>query len=459
MDNLHQPDDCIGDRYRIIRALGRGGTSVTYEAEDLSNNHLVALKALSLQHLQDWKTLELFERESQTLEQLDHPAIPKYRDYFALDRERDRRFYLVQDLVSGQSLAALVEKGWRPDEAQVRDVAEQILGILQYLHDRVPPVIHRDLKPENLIRKPDGTIFLVDFGAVQDVYRATISRGATFVGTLGYMPPEQFRGQTHCACDLYALGATLLFLLTGQPPDSLPQQRMKLDFRQVVTVSPTLGLWLDKLLEPAVEDRFQTAGAALTALRDRNALALCNYPQPPPSDRLSVRQDGGFLRLDIAPRPWRVNNIIWLVLFLVAGTMTGLTLLIALLGILMALSEASFIALLFGLIGTAVFALPLWGVSWLFWWRFRMTRGARVHLAINPEAFDLQVRQLWIQHHHDTTSRLVRVAANWKYSSYQDTRAQLTRFSMVMVNRVYHFDAFLSRQETLWLEQVLSEFI
>ncbi len=267
METLHQPEDIIAQRYRIVTPLGQGGIGTTYEAEDLTNYQRVAIKVLSLRNITEWKVLELFEREAKVLASLHHPAIPQYLNYFHEDTPNDRRFYLVQELVGGSSLADLVQKNWHAEESKVKHIASQVLSILDYLHSLKPPVIHRDIKPQNIIMRQDGQIFLVDFGAVQDVYRHTVSRGSTFVGTLGYMPLEQFRGQVGAASDLYSLGATLLFLLTHKSPDDLPQNRMKIDFRSQVQISNEFADWLEKILEPAIEDRFPSATVALEALR------------------------------------------------------------------------------------------------------------------------------------------------------------------------------------------------
>lgn len=202
-------------RYRITSILGEGNSGITYAAEDMTQPGItLALKVLSFQETSDWKMLELFEREAKVLAQLQHPAIPRYFDSFHIDTENDRQFYIVQELAKGKSLAAWVESGWHADEATVKKIAEEILEILVYLQQLEPPVIHRDIKPQNIIRDDNGSIFLVDFGAVRDTYYTTMMRGSTVVGTFGYMAPEQFRGQAEPATDLYGLAATLLFLLT-----------------------------------------------------------------------------------------------------------------------------------------------------------------------------------------------------------------------------------------------------
>ena len=162
-----------------------------------------------------------------------------------LQEEQQRRnqisIELSEEIAEGQSLAELVAAGERFAEAEVKRIATEVLQVLQYIHQLNPPIIHRDVKPQNLIRRQDGRILLVDFGAVQMVYRASTTMGSTVVGTYGYMAPEQFRGQAYPTTDLYGLGATLLNLLTHQNPGDLPQKRLKIDFRPVDRKSTRLN--------------------------------------------------------------------------------------------------------------------------------------------------------------------------------------------------------------------------
>ncbi|WP_019503359.1 protein kinase [Pleurocapsa sp. PCC 7319] len=120
MKALHQQTEVIFYRYQIITVLGQGGMGTTYAAIDLTNSQLVAIKAVSLRQANEWKILELFEREAKVLANLDHTHIPNYLDYFELDSEDDRRFYLGQELVQGQSLAELVKQGWHVSEAEIK---------------------------------------------------------------------------------------------------------------------------------------------------------------------------------------------------------------------------------------------------------------------------------------------------------------------------------------------------
>jgi serine/threonine protein kinase len=261
---------CIGDiinqRYKILSVLGEGGTGITYSAQDQTNHQTVAIKTLSLRQAEDWKVLELFEREAQTLAQLKHPNIPTYLDYFAVENDRDRFFYIVQEQAQGKSLFQWVQEDWRCTEKEVKAIALQVLNILDYLHSFSTPVIHRDIKPHNLIRRADGQIFLVDFGSVGSTYHNTFMRGSTVVGTFGYMAPEQFRGQAVPATDFYGLGATMLFLLTRRSPAELPTQKLKVEFRSRIQISDVLADWIEKALEPSAKDRFESVDEALRGL-------------------------------------------------------------------------------------------------------------------------------------------------------------------------------------------------
>jgi serine/threonine protein kinase len=257
---------CIGDiinqRYKIMGVLGEGGTGITYSAQDRHTHEKVAIKTLSLRQAEDWKVIELFEREALTLAQLKHPNIPTYLNYFVVENDRDRFFYIVQELAEGKSLFQWVQEDWRCTEKEVKAIAAQVLNILDYLHSFSTPVIHRDIKPHNLIRRADGQIFLVDFGAVSSTYHNTFMRGSTVVGTFGYMAPEQFRGQAVPATDFYGLGATMLFLLTRRSPAELPTQKLKVEFRSRIQLSDALADWLEKALEPSVKERFESVEEA-----------------------------------------------------------------------------------------------------------------------------------------------------------------------------------------------------
>jgi eukaryotic-like serine/threonine-protein kinase len=300
----------LNERYRILELLGEGGSGKTYRALDIQEEMEVAIKVLSLHGMTDWKTLELFEREAKILAQLDHPAIPRYLDFFRTpitknasaeiesgETGAEEAFCLVQEIALGQPLTTWIEQGYAFSEKELQQVAIQILEILIYLQDFTPPIIHRDIKPQNILRTESGGIYLVDFGAVRDTYHLTITGGSTIVGTYGYMAPEQFRGQAVLATDLYGLGATLLYLCSGQDPADLPVKKMKIDFRNRVKMSADLANWLDGLLVPFPEDRYSNATLALDCLQG-NAVAKVARPQ-----RLIARisQRGETMKIVVPP--------------------------------------------------------------------------------------------------------------------------------------------------------------
>ncbi|MFP4123689.1 serine/threonine protein kinase [Coleofasciculus sp.] len=261
----------LAERYQLERKLGQNAGRQTWLAQDISLSppQLVVVKLLAFNPQMHWDELKLFEREAQVLQHLNHPRIPEYRDFFAIEKQFGEGlpwFGLVQDYIPGDSLQALLDQGKRFTEAEVCQGSESILEILIYLHELSPPVFHRDIKPSNLILSQDGQVYLVDFGAVQD--RAT-AEGVTFtvVGTSGYTPPEQLWGKVVPASDLYALGATLIHLLTGIAPADLPQHQMRLQFSDYVNLSPHFCQWLERLTEPAPERRFTGARQGLLSLK------------------------------------------------------------------------------------------------------------------------------------------------------------------------------------------------
>ncbi|MEB3826482.1 serine/threonine protein kinase [Phormidium sp. CCY1219] len=376
MESLHHPKDILKDRYRITHTLGRGGIGITYAAEDLQTGKSVAIKTLSLRQTQDWKVIELFEREAKVLSHLQHPAIPDYLDYFNIDTPDDRRFYIVQELAEGQSLEEAIASGWHPTEIESRDIAKQVLAILNYLHELNPPVIHRDIKPQNIILHSNGRILLVDFGAVQDTYRHTMTSGSTVVGTYGYMAPEQFRGQAQPSTDLYGLGATLIYLLTHQSPAELPEKRLKLDFRPYVNVSNDFADWLEQMLEPAVEDRFTSAVEALGVL-DGNRESI--YPlksssRKPAGSRISLNKTKRKLVVDMPPTGFKPDSI-GLIFFALFWN-----------GFLVLWTSGAAMASIF----FAMFSIPFWVVGLTLTGTLLFQFFGRTRLEIDRETFRLQ---------------------------------------------------------------------
>lgn len=274
----------IGDRYEVERELGKGGFGTTYAALDRETGRRVAVKVLQLHRVSEWKAVELFEREARVLRTLEHPGIPAYVEFRPLEDERQA--YLVQALAPGENLEAVLATR-RFTEAELIELTRRVLAILDYLTRLHPVVVHRDVKPANILLDQDGTVSLVDFGAVRDIANATMTGGSTVAGTFGYMAPEQLHGAALPCSDLYGLGMTLIHLATGRVPSDFEKKRLKPDFRAHVHFSSGFEELLDKLVEPVPDDRFQTAAEVLAAL-DR--LERTAESEPPSAARIAERR-------------------------------------------------------------------------------------------------------------------------------------------------------------------------
>ncbi|MBK8988035.1 MAG: serine/threonine-protein kinase [Chloroflexi bacterium] len=214
-----QPGDMLQDRYRIVGVLGAGGFSSVYQARDMRFPNVTKLCAIKEMVISapDPKirelTIQSFEREASMLAMLDHPAIPDVSDYFT---EKDRS-YLVLDLIRGKDLDHwLDEQTEALDQERALDWAIQLCDALGHLHHQKPnPIVFRDMKPSNVMLDQHNRIRLIDFG-IAKIFEG--GNKGTMIGTEGYSPPEQYRGLATPAGDVYALGATLHHLLTGQDP-------------------------------------------------------------------------------------------------------------------------------------------------------------------------------------------------------------------------------------------------
>ena len=141
----------LQDRYEIQQQLGKNPGRKTLLAKDLETQELVVVKLLSFDIEFDWQDLKLFEREAQILEELSHPAIPKYLDSFKVDSDNSKGFGLVQTYIPAKSLEEHIQSGRTFSEAEVKQIAKALLEVLNYLHTRQPAVIHRDIKPSNIL--------------------------------------------------------------------------------------------------------------------------------------------------------------------------------------------------------------------------------------------------------------------------------------------------------------------
>jgi serine/threonine protein kinase len=271
----------IGGRYELAELLGKGGQGSTFAATDRETGQRVAIKEFQLSKAADWKAFELFERECDVLREIDHPGVPRYLG--ELRSEGEDAFYLVMELVPGQTLRQRLERQGPLDEAALWWVLWRLVEVLAHLHVRVPPIVHRDIKPANLIERPDGRLVLVDFGGV----RAFESKdaGSTVVGTFGYMAPEQLHGQSSPATDVYALGATLATLATGLEPEQFERKGLKMHLSKHLKVSKDLLRVLDRLVEPDPDKRPASAMAVRDLLVQLQGQSRAPGPEPPPGAR------------------------------------------------------------------------------------------------------------------------------------------------------------------------------
>ena len=273
--------EILAERYEVQQLLGKKAGRRTLLAHDLQTQELVVIKLLSFGGDFEWDSLKLFEREAETLKSLSHPLIPQYLNYFEVNLPTIKGFALVQTYIRAKTLEQYLQTGRTFTEAEVKQIAKALLEILLYLHGLYPPVIHRDIKPSNILLgersgNSVGQVYLVDFGSVQTVL-ATETGTRTVVGTYGYMPPEQFGGRTVAASDLYSLGATLIYLMTGNHPADLPQKDFRIQFEQAANLSPSFSNWLKWMIEPSLERRLSSADQAIAALEKPQ---LLQQPHP-----------------------------------------------------------------------------------------------------------------------------------------------------------------------------------
>ena len=265
-------------RYRIVRLIGAGGMGAVYEAIDWRLETTVAVKQCRLAGAD---ADSAFEREAKLLAVLRHPGLPVVFDYFA----EDEAHFLVMQFIEGEDLGRLLERsGERFPPAEIAGWARNLLDVLIYLHNRIPPVVHRDIKPANIKRTPLGEIVLLDFGLAKgrrgDVATPPADR-SVFGYTRSYSPPEQIEGRrTDPRSDVYAVGATLYHLLTGRPPvNALDRMRAVENgsadpLLQAHVVAVAVPESLSRLVDRAM--RLDPAGRWSSAREMRAALSECD---------------------------------------------------------------------------------------------------------------------------------------------------------------------------------------
>jgi outer membrane protein assembly factor BamB/tRNA A-37 threonylcarbamoyl transferase component Bud32 len=264
-----QPGATLQDRYLILGILGAGGMSSVYKGRDLhfpNVTKLVAVKEminLAADPTMHEMIVRNFERESDLLATLSHPAIPRIFDYFS----QASSSYLVMEFIEGKDLEALLQETeeFLPEQ-QVVTWALELCDVLTYLHGHKPqPVVFRDMKPSNIMIDQHNHIRLIDFGIARHFQPG---QKGTMIGTEGYSPPEQYRGEASPAGDIYALGATLHHLLTRRDPRAeAPFSFAERPVRQInQKISPELEALINRALAYDPKDRFPTAESMRDAL-------------------------------------------------------------------------------------------------------------------------------------------------------------------------------------------------
>jgi serine/threonine protein kinase, bacterial len=282
----------LNNRYQVIQTLGSGGFGNTYLAEDTqmpSQRRCVIKQLKPIQHNPEIYKLvqERFQREAAILEDLGGSTdqIPSLYAYF----QSEGQFYVVQEWVEGDTLTTRIkQQGWL-SEGAVRDILIHLLPVLEYIHNK--RILHRDIKPDNIIlRHRDGKPVLIDFGAVRESMGTVFnSQGnptsSIVIGTPGYMPSEQAAGRPVYSSDLYSLGMTAIYLLTGRQPQELESDPRtgEIVWRQyALNVSPSLAMVIDQAIAYHPRDRFPTARDMLTALQPGVATFPPTVPYTPP---------------------------------------------------------------------------------------------------------------------------------------------------------------------------------
>jgi len=270
----------LQNRYRLLRSLGQGGFARTYLAEDQGRfNELCVLKEFipsQSNTLVLEKSKELFQREAATLYQIQHPQVPQFRETFEYSDPSGSRLFLVQDYVPGKTYRELLKerlaKGETFSELEIRNLMQQVLPVLAYIHSQ--GIIHRDISPDNLmLRESDHRPVLIDFGVVKELatqlQKLEDSTQGTAVGKLGFAPMEQFQtGRAYPSSDLYSLAVTVLVLLTGREPQQLYEDETGTwQWQELTAVSPRFAQVLEKMLQPKPGDRYQGVAEVEAALQ------------------------------------------------------------------------------------------------------------------------------------------------------------------------------------------------
>lgn len=238
-------------RYRITEQLGSGAFGTVLKAEDTAlPGRLVAIKRV--------ETQTDIRQEMAILAQLDHPHIPHVSDFF----QEHGCCYLVMKYIAGKTLAEIIDTRQTLPISEVLSIGLVLCDVLTYLHNQSPSIIFRDLKPENVIQAHDGHLWMIDFGIARH-FKPGQAKDTYAIGSVGYAPPEQHnRAQTDARTDIYALGALLYYLATGDDPSTHPFQ-----FRYASVQHSLLRTVIERCTQLNSFSRYASAQDVASALR------------------------------------------------------------------------------------------------------------------------------------------------------------------------------------------------
>ncbi|MCD4785942.1 MAG: serine/threonine protein kinase [Candidatus Eremiobacteraeota bacterium] len=260
------------NRYMIIEKVHEGAQGYIYKAKDTKLDEIVALKEMFSEFESDEEkrnSIKRFREEARILFTLEHPGIPRVTDFF----EEGGKLFMVMTYIEGEDLELYIKKRQEKPivEDTVLDWARQVLEILDYLHNLEPPIIYRDLKPSNLMIGKNGQILLVDFGIAR-IFEPEM-RG-TIIGTPGFSSPEQYKGFSDPRSDIYSLGATMHYLLTGRDPSdpSLPPFKFD-DLRELnPDISEKTSKLVAGMLEFEIDSRPSSAKSLINVIEGEEEL-------------------------------------------------------------------------------------------------------------------------------------------------------------------------------------------
>lgn len=219
---MRKAGELIAGRYKILKKLGEGGMSVVYLAVNEKVNKHWAIKEVKKEGVENFEVVhQRLLAEAEILTRLHHPNLPDIVDII----EEEESFLLVMDYIEGRELESIVQQYGPQEQEKVIKWGQQLCDLLSYLHSQNPPIIYRDMKPSNIILQEDGKIVLIDFGTAREL-KESQTEDTICLGTSGYAAPEQYEGygQTDMRTDIYCLGVTLYYLLTGHNPVCKPYE-------------------------------------------------------------------------------------------------------------------------------------------------------------------------------------------------------------------------------------------